>query len=263
MNDAPIELGSILFTLVEPHPGHEVAYNRWYERDHFYAGCMIGPGILAGSRFVATADLKKRRFPDNSSIVPDPLTGSYLALYWIERSMQDEWGTWAAKQVHALHRAGRMFEQRDHVHTKMYRYRWGVSRDEDGVPPELALDHPFAGLAVLFAEVNEGTERDTASEWLRDEYLPGSVRDSSVAMYLAFTPVPIPDDAPADIPRVAEDEQRILLLAFLDSHPEESWDRDFALQGNALETEGAARLVWASPFIPTIPGTDIYTDRLR
>ena len=38
-----VRLGSALFTLVEPHRGHEVAYNRWYERDHFYAGCMIGP----------------------------------------------------------------------------------------------------------------------------------------------------------------------------------------------------------------------------
>ena len=37
-----IALGSALFTLVEPHTGHEVAYNRWYERDHFYAGCMNG-----------------------------------------------------------------------------------------------------------------------------------------------------------------------------------------------------------------------------
>ena len=41
--------------MVEPHKGHEVAYNRWYERDHFYAGCQIGAWNLAGTRFVATA----------------------------------------------------------------------------------------------------------------------------------------------------------------------------------------------------------------
>ena len=52
----PIKLGSMLLTLVEPHRGHEVAYNRWYERDHFYAGCMVGPYNFAGRRFVATAD---------------------------------------------------------------------------------------------------------------------------------------------------------------------------------------------------------------
>jgi hypothetical protein len=156
-----------------------------------------------------------------------------------------------------------MFDHRDHVHTKMYRYRWGVFRDEDGVPAELALDHPFPGLAVLFVESEEGIERDRAAQWLRDEYLSSAVDGSSAAMYLAFTPVPIPDDAPADVPRIAEDERRILLLAFLDGPPDEAWDAEFAMHGKAVEASGPARVVWAAPFIPTIPGTDTYADRLR
>ena len=57
-----VRLGSMLFTLVEPHRGFEVAYNRWYERDHFYAGCMVGPWLFAGRRFVATRALKDLRF---------------------------------------------------------------------------------------------------------------------------------------------------------------------------------------------------------
>ena len=44
MQDYPIKIGQMLFTMVDPNRGHEVAYNRWYERDHFYAGCMTGPG---------------------------------------------------------------------------------------------------------------------------------------------------------------------------------------------------------------------------
>ena len=32
--------------------------------------------------------------------------------------------------------------------------------------------------------------------------------------------------------------------------------------GKALEASGKARLLWASPFRPTVPGTDIYTDQL-
>ena len=43
-----IKVGSMLLTLVDPNRGFEVAYNRWYERDHFYAGCMIGPFLFAG-----------------------------------------------------------------------------------------------------------------------------------------------------------------------------------------------------------------------
>ena len=55
--------GTVLFTLVEPHKGHEVAYNRWYERDHFYAGCMIGRGWFAGQRWISPRRLKDLRFP--------------------------------------------------------------------------------------------------------------------------------------------------------------------------------------------------------
>ena len=86
MTDYPIKLGSILFTLVEPHKGHEVDYNRWYERDHFYAGCMVGPGILAGKRWVATKPYKELRYPERTPIAKDPKLGSYLATYWIEAS---------------------------------------------------------------------------------------------------------------------------------------------------------------------------------
>ena len=50
-------------TLVEPHRGHEVAYNRWYERDHFYAGCLIGAYKFAGARFVATAASRRSATP--------------------------------------------------------------------------------------------------------------------------------------------------------------------------------------------------------
>src|SRR5713226_7985521 len=81
--DRPIRVGSLLFTMVEPHRGHEVAYNRWYERDHFYAGCMVGPYNFAGRRFVATADLKSLRDPDSSAITGEPARGSYIAAYWV------------------------------------------------------------------------------------------------------------------------------------------------------------------------------------
>ena len=149
VDDYRVKVGSMLLTLVDPNRGYEAAYNRWYERDHFYAGCMIGPGILAGKRWVATRPYKDLRYPSESSITGGAADrGSYLATYWVDKSMQDEWGTWGARQVKDLHRAGRMFGERDHVHTKLYRYLGGAFRDEDGVPPELALDHPFAGLAV-------------------------------------------------------------------------------------------------------------------
>ena len=62
--DEPIRVGSMLWVFTDPHKGHELAYNRWYERDHYYAGCMIGASNFAGSRWVATRRHKDARFPE-------------------------------------------------------------------------------------------------------------------------------------------------------------------------------------------------------
>ena len=72
----PVQLGAMLFTLVDPSVGHEVAYNRWYERDHFYGGCLAGPYLFSGKRWVATKDLKAKRFPADSPITPDPASSA-------------------------------------------------------------------------------------------------------------------------------------------------------------------------------------------
>ena len=94
----PIELGTMLFTMVEPRKGHEVEYNRWYERDHFYGGCLAGPYLFAGRRWVATKDLKAKRFPASSPITPDPQVGSYLAVYWVLKGTHDDWNRWSVDQ---------------------------------------------------------------------------------------------------------------------------------------------------------------------
>ncbi len=49
----PVPLDRMLFTMVDPHRGFEIAHNRWYERDHFYGGCMVGRGWFAGQRWIA------------------------------------------------------------------------------------------------------------------------------------------------------------------------------------------------------------------
>jgi len=259
MNDYPIMLGSMLFTLVEPHREHVVAYNRWYERDHFYAGCLVGPGILAGARWVATRELKKLRYPAESPISPDPRTGSYLATYFIEASMSREWGTWAAEEVHRLHENDRMFPHRDHIHTQMYVYRGGVFREPDGVPPELALDHRFQGLVPVFVDANDGVERKELARWLSEDV---DLTDSPAAMCLSWTPIPVPGAAPADVPKTGDPKGRVLQLWFLDTEPSEAWDEHFAGLGERVAAGGLGRVSWAGPFIPTVPGTDTYTDQL-
>ena len=90
MNDYPVRTGSMLYTLVDPNKGHEVAYNRWYERDHFYAGCLIGPWLFAGKRWVATRDLKDLRFPEDSNVTTPVDRGTYLATYFVLEGKHDE-----------------------------------------------------------------------------------------------------------------------------------------------------------------------------
>ena len=258
--DYVIKLGTILFTMVEPTKGPEVEYNRWYERDHFYAGCMIGADTFAGQRWVATRPLKDLRYPvEPNPITADPQAGSYLGLYWVLAGRHDEWNRWSVDQVQWLHANGRMFAERDHIHTALYNFEWGVRRDADGPSPELALDHRYAGLAAV---VVEGEDRPALEEWYRNAYLPGALKGSEIGQVLAFTPRPLLDDAPGDVPRAAGGDQTLLLLWFLDAEPARLWPELLAPHGKQVEQSGRGRVVWASPFIPTIPGTDIYTDQL-
>jgi hypothetical protein len=263
VTDDPIRIGTMLYTLVEPHRGSQLAYNRWYERDHFYAGCQIGAYNFSGARFVSTAPLKELRYPDGpASLVADPQIGSYLGLYYVLAGHHDEWNRWAVDQVNVLHGAGRMFDERDHVHTGLYHFEWEHRRDEDGVPAELTLDHRFPGLVSVFVEPAEGVAPDRINDWYRDEYLPSVLPGSAVATVLGFSPLPLLADAPGDVPRSEELDQRVLLLFFVDDDPTGSWESVFGRQGEAVAAAGLGRVQWASPFIGTIPGTDTYTDRL-
>jgi len=172
MNTYPVRVGSCLFTMVDPERGHEVAYNRWYERDHFYAGCLIGPWLFAGRRWVATRDLKDLRFPEDSPLAAPVDAGSYLAIYWVHEGRHREHFAWAIDQVVDLYQDGRGFHNRVHAHTVLLHEPWSHYRDDDPVPVELALDHPYQGLAVVALDPADGTDVDGLNTHLRDEALP-------------------------------------------------------------------------------------------
>ena len=258
----PIELGSMLLTVVEPRRGHEVAYNRWYEEDHFYAGCMIGPYQFAGRRFVATADLKALREPDPSGITGSPERGSYAALYWVLAGYHEVWNRWAVRQVRALHAAGRMFEERDHVHTLLYRYHWQFPLAPATVPVAQALDHPYGGLVAVFVDRAPGVAQEELWGWYREGALRGIVPADGRSLVAAFTPLPLLIDAPGDVPRQEAEEGRTVLLFFSPEDPRQWWEPVIGGHREALEGTGMGRVVAALPFIPTIPGTDIFTDQL-
>jgi hypothetical protein len=248
-----VRLGSMLFTLVEPHRGHEVAYNRWYERDHFYAGCMVGPWLFAGRRFVAPRPLKGLRFGADADRFGGIDRGSYLAVYWILDGRHDDHVDWALRQVQWLHANGRMFAERDHVHTLMYRHAFTAAGGEGAVPAELALDHPFGGLTATLVRPAHGVTAEALGSYVEETFAP--------ELELGFRPIPLPADAPVSQQGQDGLEDCLLNLSFTTASPDTWWPEQRAA-ADRLRADGVGEMLWTAPFVPTVPGTDTYTDQL-
>lgn len=261
MKEYPVQVGSMLFTMVDPQPGHEVEYNRWYERDHFYAGCLVGPWLFAGRRWVAPKRLKELRFPQDSSFArPTVQAGSYVAMYWIHADHHQEHHEWAGQQARWLYQNGRGFDQRTHVHTLMYTLDWRRYRDADPVPLELALNHPYPGMVSVAIERAAGVEQERFDAWYREQYLDGFMQGTPIAMCACWSPIP-QREGPMAIPRVERTELLDLNLFFLDAPPDQVWSRFVQLEKD-VAASGLGRVIFASPWIPTIVGTDKYTNEL-
>lgn len=260
-SDYPVEVGSMLFTMVDPHRGHERAYNRWYERDHFYAGCLVAPWLFSGGRWVATREEKRLRFPARSPIAaPTVEAGSFVAIYWIHAGHHDEYQAWGNRQAHWLYQNGRGFDARTHVHTLLYTLDGVHYRDTDPVPLPLALDHRFAGLATVAILREPGVAQDRLDDWLRTSGLPRLLDGSPIAMCATWSPIP-QGNAPMNIPKVGDTDRLDLQLFFLDTAAAASWDR-FRAYADEVEATGLGRVVFASPWRPTVVGTDRHIDEL-
>ena len=272
VRDYPVKVGSMLLTLVDPHKGFESAYNRWYERDHYIAGCLIGPYNFAGSRWVATREMKDLRWgavpPGSASAtansVADPIdAGSYVAIYWIEAGHHEDWDAWALKQVRWLYGNGRGFSERDHVHTVTFDYVDAAYRDEDPVPVELALDHAYDAIVGVWLDARDG---DAAALQQR---LADPLRDlmdgSGIEIASGWTPRPefrnSRDSAPMSLGTPGGQENRLCQLFFVDGDVRAALGR-FRDYTERLEAEGLADVLLVAPFLRTVVGTDTYADQL-
>jgi hypothetical protein len=266
MNEYPVKVGSMLFTMVDPEVGHEVEYNRWYERDHFYAGCMVGPHLFSGKRWVATKEMKDLRFPRGETPVASPVEkGSYLAIYWVLEGKHEEHFAWAGEQVVWLYSNNRGFPNRTHAHTVLLKHPTSVYRDDDPVPIELALDHPYKGLAVVAVDPAEGVDEADLVSHLEQTSLPALMNGSGVASMVTWhyqaPGAGDTDQAPMDLGMPPGPTDRQVQLFFLDDEPTAVWDR-FQAYADEVKTSGKGEVVFAAPFLPTIVGTDTYTDQL-
>lgn len=255
-------IGSALITMVEPHPGHERSYNRWYEDDHYISGAMSMPWMFAGRRWVATRPLQLLRYPADSAVA-DPVTaGAYITVYWINEDRYRDHLDWTVAINRRLLPDGRVFQERTHVFTAFQDYLGVVYRDDDGPRDIHALNHPYQGLVVEVYDAAEDADPGALATWLTGTRLPARLKGSPVAMATVFAPMPLPGTKPTYVKAVEGVGRRLTVLHFLETPPDQAWDL-FTGDGEAVAATGLGRLELAAPFVPTVPGTDKYVDELR
>ncbi|MFF6876958.1 hypothetical protein ACFY9S_16775 [Streptomyces sp. NPDC012474] len=256
--------GHALITMVEPHPGHEYAYNRWYEDDHYYAGAMAMPWIQAGRRWVATRDLQLLRYPEKSAIAQPVTAGCYLSTYWMTAGRYDDHMRWTVAVNKRLNRDARVYHDRTHVLTAFQNHEATVYRDGAAGPRDVhALDHPYAGLVLQVVEADSPEQRAPLLQWLRTRHCPKRLAGSPAALVTVFSPTPLPGDRMTYVKQVEGVDTRLTLLWFLQTDPRECWDPYLTGLDAAVTESGLGRVELVAPFIPTVPGTDTYVDRLR
>lgn len=233
-----IELGHALITMIEPDPETILEYHRWYEKDHFLAGVLVGPGAFAGQRWVATRDLKAQRRPADSPVAQPVDDGSFITLYWIEKDKLSDHTDWGFPEAARFAALGRMDPRRHHVSTSYYDLVSVVARDDDSAPAELAIHRQYPGLVVVWADTGAVD--------------PADLVGGPVDQVVTFRPIRLPDPLPAMPGAVMSDPERDIEahLCFVDDLSD----------GWPIEQELDALLI--APFIPTVPGSTRYLDQL-
>lgn len=256
MLDDRVELGHAIFSFIEPHPGHELDWNRYYERDHLIASGAMAPWTMSSQRWLATGRHKAVRYPSANAIAQPRERGTFLAALWIQRDRLADQQAWVAEQMKRLAAQGRNFDERDVLSTASWDHLGAVLRDPDGVPPELALDHRYAGVVLAWLERDPGQTLEGVRDVLLGETLPGLLEASPIAQALCFTPLPKADWWPKAAPEVPGVGDRVLVMCFVECDPLEAWETHFARMGGALEAGGRARTLLVAPFVPVEPGVD-------
>lgn len=191
-----------------------------------YVGGILAPWTIGASRWVATDG------------------GSYLGVYWIQDGRLEEQQRWVSDNLASGE--GESFAHRDIVTATTYDRAAVWERDEDGVPPFLALAHGYPGLVWMVLE----RPRDATLVELFEQLKPARWVGTPVAMAVAFTPRPKEPWWPAAAPEVEGVGERLAVACFVECDPRDVWDDLFA----PLSAE--VPVVLAGPFVPVVPGLD-------
>jgi hypothetical protein len=268
-----VHIGAVWVSLMEPEIGHEIAFNQWYGDDHFYAGGMNLPGIFAGRRWVCPRDHQALRFARDVLVFQPPHAGCFLHLNFFARGQVDDSAVVLGDTIARLAGEGRMYVDtipRRHVFSRLQPYVGVVyaAPDESGPLDIHALDHPFTGVAVQIVRTCPGRSRGALVDELVHRFVPARMASARATMCLICLDADLPDAVSARTSRVPSAygdaaDQRVTLLWFVEDDLRDGWQERFAPHVGALDETGLGVLEFASPFIPTVPGTDRHVDSLR
>ena len=243
--------------------GHEKEFNRYYERDHMYA--RRDPRAVDDRG----AALRRHRGPEGDcatrasgpSVPIDD--GSYLTMYWIDEGKLDDAAGVGERADEAARRGGphvrrALGADRDRATTTSGR----GERDADGVPPFLALDRRYAGVVwAVLERAGDASVGDLAA-WLADDFLPTrfAARRSRSAPCSRRGPRSRGGRRPR--PRCPASASACSSRSSSKTDVREALARAVRRpRRRARAPPGRCRTLMVAPFIPTIPGTDTYTDQ--
>lgn len=245
-----VGLESVNFTLVDVVPGHEAAFNRWYENDHFYAGGVLGPAVLGGRRWYAPQALRSARFAGDPCPFADPTAGTNLATYFFNVPHGgQEFRDWVGPQIAELRRQGRMFAERVALSIAFYTFDGVV--DGPGafaLPPHAAADHPFGG---LFAVLATGQAEPSAAA-------AAALPAGALTLVNTWRPEPAIVEQADFLPY----QPVRLVLSLLPGEPPGEPAATAELTTTLAAAAGAAPM-WGAGFLPVVPGRDDFVTTIR
>ena len=257
-----VKVGSALITMVEPHVGHEKAYNRWYEDDHFYAGAMAMPWMFAGKRYVAPRDLQALRIPKDSSIANPIELGKYISTYWITDGRYDDHLRWTVATNQRLLADKRVYLDRDpRLHGLPALPRPGL-QERRGTARHPRVRLPVQGTRGRGHRRARGLEHRRGRRVHQERAGAGGLRRRRrVGHALHAVPAARGQDGYVKQPDALG--RRVTALWFTEGDVRDSWEAGFSGAVEQAAKSGAGKCELVAPFQPTIPGTDTYVDQLR
>ncbi|ALJ18896.1 hypothetical protein [Microbacterium sp. No. 7] len=260
-------LGHALITMVEPHEGHEHAYNRWYEDSHFFNGALQEPWMFAGRRWVAPRALQELRRPATSPVAEPLENGKYLGTYWVTQGRVEEHKRWTSAANSYLVSIGDVNRDRTHVFTS-FQDRVGTVYVDETVPHDMfSLMDPSPGLVLEVFDAPSADERGALEDWILDEHLPSRITPGGpvwCAILFRVNP-PFKGMKPenyAALQGVANEGRRVTVLWFLTEDPRACWDF-FEQEIELAHRGGRGEATLVAPFVPARMGTTLYEDQLR